>query len=94
VAELGSLGGIRAILYDKRTNQRETRSDTRHIFIRCFVFLALLLIPLILIGGMISALIALIRRERYSALSIFGLVGSASLLIWVAHRILTSEWHF
>ena len=58
-----------------------------------FVFLALLLIPLILIGGMILALIALIRRERYLALPIFGLVASASLLAWVAHRILSSGWH-
>ena len=58
-----------------------------------FVFLALVLIPLILIGGMILALIALIRRERYLALPIFGLVAGASLLTWVVHRILSSDWH-
>jgi hypothetical protein len=58
-----------------------------------FVFPALLLIPLILIGGMILALVALMRRERYLALPIFGLVASVSLLAWVAHRILSSDWH-
>ncbi len=58
-----------------------------------FVFLALVLIPLILIVGMILALIALIRRERYFGLPIFGLVASAGLLVWVVHRILSSDWH-
>ena len=59
-----------------------------------FVFLALLLVPLILIGGIISALIALMRHERFLALPIFGLLASGSLLAWVAHRMLTSQWHF
>ncbi len=59
-----------------------------------FVFLSLLFIPVILIGGIISGLIALIRRERCSALPVCGLVAGISLFAWVAHRILTSEWHF
>jgi hypothetical protein len=58
-----------------------------------FVFLALLLVPLILIGGMILALLALMRRERYLALPIFGLVAGASLLAWVVYRVLSSDWH-
>jgi hypothetical protein len=58
-----------------------------------FVFLALLLTPLILIGGMILALIALKRRERYLALPTFGLIASASLLAWLVNRILSSDWH-
>jgi hypothetical protein len=58
-----------------------------------FVFFAPLIIPLILIVGMILALIALMRRERYFGLPIFGLVASAALLAWVVHRILSSDWH-
>ena len=58
-----------------------------------FVFLAMLVIPLILIGGMILALIALIRRERYLGLPLFGLVANSSLLVWVVSRILSSDWH-
>jgi len=58
-----------------------------------FVILALVLIPLILIVGMILALIALIRRERYFGIPIFGLIANTALLVWVLHRILSSDWH-
>jgi hypothetical protein len=52
-----------------------------------------LLVPSLLICGIIFAVVALVRRERYAALQIVGLLLNSASLFWLVSRFMNADWH-
>ena len=55
-------------------------------------FLTTLALPSVLLGGLVCALIASFRRERYWLPGVFGLLANAVFLLVVIKRIETIDW--